>query len=340
MQSQRIGQHPPPQELQPAGASEGNAPPQEQQPIPFEEHAAPDVMPAWTNSPHPQALVQPGAIILHPEPHVQSGTIVPQGDMMRPREETQPEEANLPIVRQSQEEAQPGVIIGAPVAPPPEPQVQPRRKRGRPVRPRPQEQMQPANNINIAAPAAPQPQPIIPVQQQNAIEQTVQVNHGTGDPTVEEAHVIVVGRVGGDVGEGGGDGAPTLDQHVPVRCDPFAPCVNCLAFFGVPAMPPPRGYLRARANGVAHYHDYEEPPVLDNAAQLPVQRRRQSRHGPKSQSSEFRGVTFYKRTGRWEAHIWYAQLPICFVSRFCFLHVSLLEFCLFHANLLIVDCSM
>ena len=351
MQAQRIGQHPPPQELQPAGASEGNAPPQEQQPTPFEVHAAPDVLPAWTHSPHTQALVQPGAIILHPEPHVQSGTNVPHGDMMRPQDmiaghdAAQPEEENLPMVRQSQEEARPGDIIEAPVAPPPEPLVvQPRRKRGRPARPRPPpEQMQPADNINIAAPAAPaapQPQPIIPVQQQNVIDQNVLVNHGTGDPTVEEAHVIVVGRVGGAEDEGGGDGAPILDQHVPVRCDPFAPCVNCLAFFGVPAMPPPRGYLRARANGMAHYHDYDDPPLLDNAAQLPVQRRRQSRHGPKSQSSEFRGVTFYKRTGRWEAHIWYVQLPICFVSRFFFLHVSLLEFCLFHANLLIVDCSM
>lgn len=240
--------------------------------------------------------------------------------MMLPPEEAQPEEPNPPIVRQPQQEE----AIGAPVAPPPEPQVQPRRKRGRPMRPRPQEQMQPANdNINIAAPVAapaapaapvaPQPQPIVAVQQQNVVDQSVQVNHGTGDPTVEEAHVIVVGRVGGAEDEGGGDGAPILDQHVPVRCDPFAPCVNCLAFFGQPAMAPPRGYLRARANGVAHYHDYEEPPVLDNAAQLPVQRRRQSRHGPKSQSSEFRGVTFYKRTGRWEAHIWYAQLLICFV---------------------------
>lgn len=32
---------------------------------------------------------------------------------------------------------------------------------------------------------------------------------------------------------------------------------------------------------------------------------RRRRRGPKSQSSEFRGVTFYRRTGRWESHIWY-----------------------------------
>ncbi|KAG9139104.1 hypothetical protein Leryth_020783 [Lithospermum erythrorhizon] len=29
-----------------------------------------------------------------------------------------------------------------------------------------------------------------------------------------------------------------------------------------------------------------------------------SRRGPKSRSSEYRGVTFYRRTGRWESHIW------------------------------------
>nr|AGI62048.1 AP2-12 [Erycina pusilla] len=29
-----------------------------------------------------------------------------------------------------------------------------------------------------------------------------------------------------------------------------------------------------------------------------------SRRGPRSRSSRFRGVTFYRRTGRWESHIW------------------------------------
>ncbi|KAK4280047.1 hypothetical protein QN277_011722 [Acacia crassicarpa] len=31
---------------------------------------------------------------------------------------------------------------------------------------------------------------------------------------------------------------------------------------------------------------------------------RKSRRGPRSRSSEYRGVTFYRRTGRWESHIW------------------------------------
>ncbi|KAJ1378295.1 DNA-binding domain superfamily [Sesbania bispinosa] len=31
---------------------------------------------------------------------------------------------------------------------------------------------------------------------------------------------------------------------------------------------------------------------------------RKSRRGPRSRSSHYRGVTFYRRTGRWESHIW------------------------------------
>ncbi|XVE68976.1 hypothetical protein DITRI_Ditri09bG0113500 [Diplodiscus trichospermus] len=39
------------------------------------------------------------------------------------------------------------------------------------------------------------------------------------------------------------------------------------------------------------------------AAQLKPQPRK-SRRGPRSRSSQYRGVTFYRRTGRWESHIW------------------------------------
>ncbi|KAH9331517.1 hypothetical protein KI387_003625 [Taxus chinensis] len=34
------------------------------------------------------------------------------------------------------------------------------------------------------------------------------------------------------------------------------------------------------------------------------QRPKKSRRGPRSKSSQYRGVTFYRRTGRWESHIW------------------------------------
>ncbi|KAK1419608.1 hypothetical protein QVD17_28822 [Tagetes erecta] len=37
---------------------------------------------------------------------------------------------------------------------------------------------------------------------------------------------------------------------------------------------------------------------------VPVQQAKKSRRGPRSRSSQYRGVTFYRRTGRWESHIW------------------------------------
>ncbi|CAI8616498.1 unnamed protein product [Vicia faba] len=36
----------------------------------------------------------------------------------------------------------------------------------------------------------------------------------------------------------------------------------------------------------------------------PPQQAKKSRRGPRSRSSQYRGVTFYRRTGRWESHIW------------------------------------
>ncbi|GMI81002.1 TARGET OF EARLY ACTIVATION TAGGED (EAT) 1, related to AP2.7 [Hibiscus trionum] len=47
--------------------------------------------------------------------------------------------------------------------------------------------------------------------------------------------------------------------------------------------------------------------ILAHQQQQQVQLRQQvkkSRRGPRSRSSQYRGVTFYRRTGRWESHIW------------------------------------
>lgn len=41
---------------------------------------------------------------------------------------------------------------------------------------------------------------------------------------------------------------------------------------------------------------------------------KKSRRGPRSRSSQYRGVTFYRRTGRWESHIWCAFYPTLFSS--------------------------
>lgn len=39
---------------------------------------------------------------------------------------------------------------------------------------------------------------------------------------------------------------------------------------------------------------------------------KKSRRGPRSRSSQYRGVTFYRRTGRWESHIWLVEFPLTF----------------------------
>ncbi|RWV90794.1 hypothetical protein GW17_00046978 [Ensete ventricosum] len=43
---------------------------------------------------------------------------------------------------------------------------------------------------------------------------------------------------------------------------------------------------------------------------------KKSRRGPRSRSSQYRGVTFYRRTGRWESHIWltFCSFKSCFFS--------------------------
>ncbi|KAF2551899.1 hypothetical protein F2Q68_00037982 [Brassica cretica] len=45
-------------------------------------------------------------------------------------------------------------------------------------------------------------------------------------------------------------------------------------------------------------------PATVGAVVEPAQPLKKSRRGPRSRSSQYRGVTFYRRTGRWESHIW------------------------------------
>ncbi|XP_011027029.1 PREDICTED: ethylene-responsive transcription factor RAP2-7 isoform X3 [Populus euphratica] len=46
------------------------------------------------------------------------------------------------------------------------------------------------------------------------------------------------------------------------------------------------------------------PEAEPKNVQQKQQQARKSRRGPRSRSSQYRGVTFYRRTGRWESHIW------------------------------------
>uniref|UniRef100_A0A1J3FP72 AP2-like ethylene-responsive transcription factor SNZ n=1 Tax=Noccaea caerulescens TaxID=107243 RepID=A0A1J3FP72_NOCCA len=44
--------------------------------------------------------------------------------------------------------------------------------------------------------------------------------------------------------------------------------------------------------------------VQRNKQETVMVKKMKSRRGPRSKSSHYRGVTFYRRTGRWESHIW------------------------------------
>ncbi|KAL9660950.1 hypothetical protein QQ045_025769 [Rhodiola kirilowii] len=48
--------------------------------------------------------------------------------------------------------------------------------------------------------------------------------------------------------------------------------------------------------------EQSEMRISQPQKQMPVKTK--SRRGPRSRSSQYRGVTFYRRTGRWESHIW------------------------------------
>lgn len=49
---------------------------------------------------------------------------------------------------------------------------------------------------------------------------------------------------------------------------------------------------------------FEEPTGAPTEFRILQPKQRKSRRGPRSRSSQYRGVTFYRRTGRWESHIW------------------------------------
>lgn len=60
-------------------------------------------------------------------------------------------------------------------------------------------------------------------------------------------------------------------------------------------------FPRARWVGVKFCQTEPVAAVRPMAVLQPIKK---SRRGPRSRSSQYRGVTFYRRTGRWESHIW------------------------------------
>lgn len=71
----------------------------------------------------------------------------------------------------------------------------------------------------------------------------------------------------------------------------------------VPEKPPPDTLTRSRWTDVT-FCDSPEPAGNQKAMTEITQPAKKSRRGPRSRSSQYRGVTFYRRTGRWESHIW------------------------------------
>lgn len=71
-------------------------------------------------------------------------------------------------------------------------------------------------------------------------------------------------------------------------------------------------FFPVTAEGTSAARHCHWPDVSGNyggvAAQRTISQQKQqikkSRRGPRSRSSQYRGVTFYRRTGRWESHIW------------------------------------
>lgn len=70
-------------------------------------------------------------------------------------------------------------------------------------------------------------------------------------------------------------------------------------------------FPRAHWAGVTFYQPEPSAALVGkgtelSSQQVQVQPMKKSRRGPRSRSSQYRGVTFYRRTGRWESHIWSA----------------------------------
>ena len=99
-------------------------------------------------------------------------------------------------------------------------------------------------------------------------------------------------------------------------------------FFPLDQDPEMGGTSRGSGPGFprAHWVDVKfcqsEPLVPGKSVEV-SQPMKKSRRGPRSRSSQYRGVTFYRRTGRWESHIWLVS------NSFSFHHNKAMNFLFF-----------
>ncbi|CAN6471005.1 unnamed protein product [Victoria cruziana] len=100
-------------------------------------------------------------------------------------------------------------------------------------------------------------------------------------------------------------GAIVTRQLFPEVASPMARSVSSMTMMTTPSAVSVCG----RGNWVdvafRHHQDMVAAGQTEVAAVKVLQQQvKKSRRGPRSRSSQYRGVTFYRRTGRWESHIW------------------------------------
>ncbi|GMI68816.1 FLOWER 1, FLORAL MUTANT 2, APETALA 2 [Hibiscus trionum] len=98
-----------------------------------------------------------------------------------------------------------------------------------------------------------------------------------------------------------GFSVPHEEEQCSMECDP-APVTH--QFFPLDqdqGTSSSSGFPQAHWVGVRFCQSEPLAPERSGEASHPMKK---SRRGPRSRSSQYRGVTFYRRTGRWESHIW------------------------------------
>ncbi|KAG0482497.1 hypothetical protein HPP92_010581 [Vanilla planifolia] len=101
-----------------------------------------------------------------------------------------------------------------------------------------------------------------------------------------------------DDDSGGEGGGRIFGFHI-AGCQPT---VKTIQFFPAGEEPEQGGCDQPRDHWTGVHFRPPEPVAVSLAPA--GQQMKKSRRGPRSRSSQYRGVTFYRRTGRWESHIW------------------------------------
>lgn len=96
--------------------------------------------------------------------------------------------------------------------------------------------------------------------------------------------------------------APVTRQFMPVDDDGAGDGATARSAFAGPHWAGLK-FSQSEVNGEANGGGGKSAEVVSSATSSQPMIKK-SRRGPRSRSSQYRGVTFYRRTGRWESHIW------------------------------------